>query len=212
MIVLSHRGLWKSDKEKNTEIAFRRSFELGFGTETDIRDYCGELVISHDIAHSGCMTFRDFLQLYSSYSADLPLALNIKADGLQNKMLVELHKYQITNYFVFDMSVPDGLAYLKAGIKTFTRQSEFEPHPAFYESAQGVWLDEFADHWVNQSIITSHLMKGKDICIVSPELHKRPMQNEWLHYKEISSGLKAKRNLMLCTDMPEEAERMFNGN
>ena len=212
MIVLSHRGLWRNEKEKNTGIAFRRSFDLGFGTETDVRDYCGELVISHDIADSSCMAFGDFLQLYSSYSTKLPLALNIKADGLQEKLLVELNKYGVSNYFVFDMSVPDGLACLKAGLRTFTRQSEFEPHPAFYESAQGVWIDEFADHWVDERTIVNHLTKGKEICIVSPELHKRPMQMEWKHYKTICSELEADGIVMICTDLPEEAERMFNGN
>jgi glycerophosphoryl diester phosphodiesterase len=212
MIVLSHRGLWKNKQEKNTEIAFRQSFESGFGTETDVRDYCGELVISHDIANSSCMSFGDFLKIYNSYSTKLPLALNIKADGLQEKLLLELNKYGISNYFVFDMSVPDGLACLKAGLRTFTRQSEYEPHPAFYESAQGVWIDEFTRHWVDDVTIINHITNDKKICIVSPELHKRPMQKEWQHYKEICSNFDVGKNIMLCTDLPEEAERIFNGN
>ena len=212
MIVMSHRGLWKEEKEKNTETAFRRSFVLGFGTETDIRDCCGELVISHDIADNNCMSLGYFFGIYKSYSVDLPLALNIKADGLQKKLLSEIIKYEISNYFVFDMSVPDGLACLKAGLRTFTRQSEFEPYPAFYEAAQGVWVDEFTDHWVDEATIANHLTKGKDICIVSPELHKRPMQKEWQHYKKISSCSGAGGRVMICTDLPEEAERMFNEN
>jgi hypothetical protein len=212
VIVLSHRGLWRSEEEKNTEVAFNRSFELGFGTETDIRDYCGELVISHDMAHSKCMLFNYFLEIYSSYSKSLPLALNIKADGLQDKLLTALNNYKITNYFVFDMSVPDGLGYLKSGLKTFTRQSEFEPTPSFYEAAHGVWLDEFDGHWINQTIILNHLRQQKMVCIVSPELHKRPNENEWMDYKKINDELIDKENLMICTDLPEEADRIFNGN
>ena len=49
MEILSHRGYWKTVTEKNTIIAFKRSFNLGFGTETDIRDLNGNLVISHDM-------------------------------------------------------------------------------------------------------------------------------------------------------------------
>ena len=49
MIILSHRGYWKSEKERNQEVAFHRSFDLGYGTETDIRDIQGKLVISHDM-------------------------------------------------------------------------------------------------------------------------------------------------------------------
>jgi len=41
MLVISHRGYWKELAEKNRPIAFERSFALGFGTETDIRDYKG---------------------------------------------------------------------------------------------------------------------------------------------------------------------------
>jgi glycerophosphoryl diester phosphodiesterase len=212
MIVLSHRGLWRTNQEKNTEVAFNRSFEMGFGTETDIRDYCGELVISHDMAHSKCMPFNDFLDIYSPYSKKLPIALNVKADGLQDNLLKALNKYKVTNYFVFDMSVPDGLGYLKSGLKTFTRQSEFEPIPSFYEAAHGVWLDEFEGHWINQTIVLNHLRQQKKVCIVSPELHRRPNENEWMDYKKINDELKDKENLMICTDFPETADRIFNGN
>ena len=49
MIIISHRGYWIQPAEKNTEEAFSRSFERGMGTETDVRDHRGELVISHDM-------------------------------------------------------------------------------------------------------------------------------------------------------------------
>ena len=32
MIILSHRGYWKSEEERNQEVAFHRSFDLGYGT------------------------------------------------------------------------------------------------------------------------------------------------------------------------------------
>ena len=38
MQVISHRGYWKAASEKNTQTAFKRSFSLGYGTETDVRD------------------------------------------------------------------------------------------------------------------------------------------------------------------------------
>ena len=61
MYILSHRGFWLSPNEKNLEIAFRRSFEAGFGVETDIRDYQGRLVIAHDIASKEDMDFDYFI-------------------------------------------------------------------------------------------------------------------------------------------------------
>ncbi len=86
MIVLAHRGFWENPMQKNTKESFKRSFERGFGIETVIRDYQGNLVISHDMADQDSMLFEDFCSLYTHYrlilKCDLPLALNIKSDGL----------------------------------------------------------------------------------------------------------------------------------
>src|SRR4030042_755802 len=133
MLILSHRGYWQSTEEKNTRIAFRRSFSSGFGTELDVRDYCGRLVISHDIPDSMSMEFRSLLELYCEFDKGLFLAINIKAAGLQKLLLDLLNEYQIENYFVFDMSVPDSLGYLNLSVKLFTRESEFETQALFYE-------------------------------------------------------------------------------
>jgi glycerophosphoryl diester phosphodiesterase len=129
MIVISHRGYWKKAHEKNLLIAFERSFSLGFGTEMDIRDYKGELVISHDIADESCILVKEMLDIYNKYGGNLPLAFNIKSDGLQMKLKELLEKYDIENYFVFDMSIPDGLQYLKEDIilkKTIGRIRDIE--------------------------------------------------------------------------------------
>ncbi|MDN5053010.1 PI-PLC domain-containing protein [Aliarcobacter butzleri] len=209
MIILSHRGYWKDVSEKNLSIAFERSFSLGFGTETDIRDYKDELVISHDIADENCVSVKEMLEIYNKYDNTLPLALNIKADGLQIKLKELLIEYKIKNYFVFDMSVPDGLQYLKQGMKSFTRESEYEKVPSFYNEAYGVWLDEFEGHWINKKVIDKHINNNKNICIVSPDLHKREYKKEWQHYKEIEKELKI-NYLMLCTDYPEEAKEFFD--
>ncbi len=208
MIILSHRGYWKTESEKNSLIAFERSFQKGFGTETDIRDYNGNLVISHDIASESSIPLDVLLSLYKKFEP-LTLALNIKSDGLQLKLKSILEEYKINNYFVFDMSVPDALGYLKYGLKTFTRQSEYEIIPSFYEDVEGVWLDEFKSHWINQEVISKHMEAKKNICIVSPELHKRDYKTEWKNYKEISSHLKTEK-ILLCTDCPEEAQLFFN--
>jgi glycerophosphoryl diester phosphodiesterase len=209
MFVLSHRGYWKDISEKNQIVAFERSFSLGFGTETDIRDYKGALVISHDMADRKCITVKDFFEIYNKYDNTLPLALNIKSDGLQIKLKELIKKYNITNYFVFDMSVPDGLGYLKQDIRSFTRESEYEKEPSFYKEAYGIWLDEFQGHWITKETIEKHIKNNKQICIVSPDLHKREYKEEWKDYKEMERQLNT-INLMICTDYPELAREFFN--
>lgn len=206
MKILSHRGFWKAAEEKNKEIAMRRSFSLGFGTETDVRDFNGELVISHDIADSEAMSFGRFLEIYLEYDKNLYLALNIKSDGLQLKLKELLQKYQVKNYFVFDMSVPDALGYLRSGAgNVFTRQSEYEKDPSFYEKATGVWLDSFEGDWFSDETIERHLSNGKMVCVVSPELHRREHLKSWNRYK----SFKQRDNFFLCTDFPEEAKKFF---
>jgi hypothetical protein len=182
---------------------------MGFGAEIDVRDWDGELVISHDLANRDCMKLIEFLNLYLQYPNRPTLAFNIKADGLQNELNNLLSSFNIENYFVFDMAVPDGLLYIRAGMKTYTRHSEYEPVPPYYEKALGVWLDEFDSHWLSDEKIEQHLFNGKAICIVSPELHKRSHESEWQHYREIEKRL-GRDKLMLCTDLPEQAKEFFN--
>jgi|SaaInlStandDraft_6_1057023.scaffolds.fasta_scaffold06831_6 glycerophosphoryl diester phosphodiesterase len=209
MIILSHRGCWNRDSEKNSIKAFEASFSLGFGVETDLRDYNGEIVISHEIPDEECMSVDNFFKIYNNYSQNQPLALNIKADGLQYKLKKLIEKHSIENYFVFDMSVPDGLLYHKHNLVFFTRQSEYERHPSIYKESDGVWLDEFNEHWIDELVIENHLKNKKKICIVSPELHGRDYQEEWQQYKGIDKEFKDE-GIMICTDYPEKARRFFS--
>lgn len=206
MIILSHRGYWKSAIEKNDEIAFKRSFYLGYGTETDIRDHDGRLVISHDPASNNSMSIDEFFKIYKCYE-ELPLAINVKADGLQNLLIDALQRYQVSNYFVFDMSVPDALIYLEKGLNVYTRQSEYEMQTSFYDRAQGVWIDCFENDWVDEEIIVGHLNNGKKVCLVSPDLHNREYEFFWSRL--LKMGVIENDNLMLCTDYPEEAKIFF---
>ncbi|MCW7552196.1 hypothetical protein NX722_05945 [Endozoicomonas gorgoniicola] len=209
MIVLSHRGYWLKKNEKNTSIAFERSFSLGFGVEIDVRDWKGKLVISHNPPLNECMSFQQFLDIYTSFEARPKIAINIKADGLHDLLEKQLQQYEINNYFLFDMSVPDAILYLNKGMNIYTRQSEYEENPSFFDMSNGVWLDEFHRHWITNQSIINHLNAKKKICIVSPELHGRTYKSEWEHYKELELRI-GKNKMMICTDYPEKAEDFFN--
>lgn len=212
MKIISHRGYWKSDVEKNSIAAFKRSFLLGYGTETDVRDYKGELVISHDMAN-GCeeslssflATANDALRCASNRS--LTLALNVKADGLAVAMRKHLDKHSELDAFVFDMSIPDMRSYFDQGIPVFTRMSEVEPHPVWFELSAGVWLDGFSSEWYDISEIERVLEMGKRVCIVSPELHKRQHLSLWEKIRPLA--IASRSDLMLCTDLPEDATSFF---
>lgn len=207
MQIISHRGYWKSVEEKNIAVAFKRSFSLGFGTETDLRDYKGEIVISHDIANEYCISLKEFFSLYNEYESKPLLALNIKADGLQQKLKEALEKHNINNYFVFDMSIPDTIGYMNHGINFFSRQSEYELEPVFYEKCTGIWLDAFKGTWYDFDLIKEHIAKGKQVAIVSSDLHKRDVSELWPLLKK--NNIHLQEGVILCTDIPEEATNFF---
>jgi hypothetical protein len=208
MEIISHRGYWKSENEKNLPIAFCRSFEMGFGTETDLRDFSEVIVISHDIPNYHSLNFNAFLEIYKQKGEPTTLALNVKSDGLHKLIKSSLDQYNISNYFVFDMSVPDTIGYINEGLKFFTRQSEYEPSPSFYEKSEGVWLDSFHDIWYTEELILEHLNNNKKVAIVSPELHKRDYKEFWEVLK--SSNIYKLTGVILCTDFPEVAREYFN--
>lgn len=202
MKVLSHRGYWKTATEKNTLVAFERSFGLGFGTETDVRDLAGKLVISHDMPGSDAMPLDTFLDLLTD--PGMPLAMNIKADGLATDLARHFASRGL-DWFVFDMSVPDLRMHLNAGNPVFVRMSEVERDPAWLEEAQGVWLDAFGSEWYDVALIRDLLDSGKRVCIVSPELHRRDHGPLW----DMLLPLAGRAGLMLCTDFPELAQSKF---
>lgn len=204
MIVLSHRGYWNTPSEKNTEIAFRHSFDLGYGTETDLRDCAGQLVISHDMPNGSEVRLEQFLGILQDKG--LPLAINIKSDGMALVLKEIFATYQINNWFVFDMSIPDTRAHLNAGNPVFVRMSEVEQVPAWLEIATGVWLDGFDSVWYDADVVESLLKKNKKVCIVSEDLHLRDPIAQWEMLSSINNP-----NLMLCTDRPEQASEFFLG-
>ena len=211
--LIAHRGLWIQPHEKNSVAAFEAALNEGFGIETDVRDLGSKLVISHDIPNAQCQTLESFLDLYQRSDAGTTLAINIKSDGLAHELQSWLHKFSVTNYFVFDMSVPDSLHYAKLGMPLFARRSEYEPESKQLELAQGIWLDGFHGEWFNAKDWANYLSLGKSVSIVSPELHKRPHQQFWndLHkwLTTNQASISHKTRLMLCTDFPQQFREMI---
>lgn len=203
MKIISHRGYWDELLEKNTETAFRRSFELGFGTETDVRDCMGELVISHDTPRGGEMPLIKLLSLVG-VDAHL-LAINIKADGLAKLLNETMAEYNRANWFVFDMSIPDMRDHFAAGNPVFARMSEVEQEPAWFDRIEGLWLDSFENEWYDLALISSMIHKGKRVCVVSSELHGRDHCGLWSKLLPLSR----EERLILCTDFPGKAKEYF---
>ena len=205
MQIISHRGYWKSGKEKNTEIAFSRSFALNFGTETDLRDCMGKLVISHDMPNGNEIYFDEFLSLVGP--KEKLLAINIKSDGLAIPLKHAMKNYNPKNWFVFDMSIPDMNVHISVGNPVFARMSEVESQIPWFDLVDGIWLDSFDNEWFDEGFIRDLIMQRKRVCVVSSELHDRCHLNLWKSLLSLSGN----DSLILCTDYPEQAQKFFAG-
>lgn len=203
MILIGHRGKHNDGTEPNSMDALKAGLEQGYGIETDFRDYNGKLVLSHDRPGKEAVLADEFFDVAGRHLA-CTLAINVKSDGIGDLIKEEIDKHKITNYFAFDMSVPQMLEYYKLGVRFFTRQSEFEKSPVLYKEAAGVWLDTFEnDDWLDEELVSRYIKEGKDVCIVSPELHGRVPDSLW---DKIASWKVDTARLMLCTDLLEEAK------
>lgn len=191
-------------------LAFERAFAAGYGVETDLRDRDGVPVIAHDPAGPDNITFDAFLDLYFAGPARPALALNIKADGLTASVMETLNRRGVENYFVFDMSVPDTLHYLNAGLRTYTRRSEYEDASPLERRAQGVWLDSFEGAFISIDGIRDALSAVDEVAIVSPELHGRPHVETWRDWAPLLAAPLPAGRVLLCTDFPQEADAFFN--
>lgn len=199
MEIISHRGLWLSPAEKNTQAAFDRTISEGFGTETDVRDLAGKLVVAHDPPTGGEIAWTDLVAQFDR--SGLPLAVNIKADGLA-PLLKQAFEGVSLPWFAFDMSGPETVRYAREGLPFYTRHSDVEPEPILYAEAAGIWLDAFHGDWFDATVVKRHLAAGKQVCIVSPELHGRDPRPVWEWLRDLAG----EPGVILCTDRPRDAK------
>lgn len=206
--IIAHRGCWIKNHEKNSVEAFKLALKSGFGIETDLRDFNGNIVISHDIPTELCITFKEFMGIVQEYPSQT-LSLNIKSDGLQELSKQDLGSYR--QYFFFDMSVPDTLGYSRSQLIFYTRYSDIELHPALLNESAGVWVDNFSSNILDIGALDRFLALNKKIVLVSPELHGFEYNTYWdqlLKYLQLNPG--KVQYIGLCTDKPFNAKEFFS--
>ena len=209
MNILAHRGFWENAQDKNTLKSLFLALDLGFGIETDIRDYNGKLVISHDVANATSPCLESFLKYFSKRRSENFLALNIKSDGLAKQLADLLKEYTISNYFCFDMSIPETLNYLSVGLNIATRISEYETENFLTLKGQAIWLDGFHELKLDTDKLSNWLIDGKKVCVVSSELHGREPLKLWQGISTLPLKISQHPNFMLCTDHPSRLKEIY---
>ena len=178
--------------------------DAGFGFETDLRDSFGTVVVSHDPAVPEVERAADVLDALhkSLISTAGVLALNVKSDGLVPLLAPLVRALPDGRYFFFDMSWPQVLAYVEAGLPVALRVSEWEPLDMSLFARLGipvrVWLDAFETDWFVNSPAIDDLCQRGLVAVVSPEIHRRDPLGVWDWFgDQVERGA----DVVLCTDL-----------
>jgi hypothetical protein len=172
-----------------------------YGAEVDIRSRGDQLIIHHDPFISG-ESFDDWIVHYQHGT----LILNVKEEGLEERLIDLMEFKGITDYFFLDQSFPFLIKWTKTGFKKCAiRVSEFESIDTALTlagKADWIWVDCFT-HFPLTKIDGQRLKAaGFKLCIVSPELQgldakiEIPKLNQTLIERDIIADA-------VCTKQPD---------
>lgn len=166
------------------------------GVEVDIRDRGDRLIVQHDPFADG----EDFEEYIKNYRHRF-IILNVKSERIEHRILSILKSHQIRDYFLLDCSFPMlHSLYSKGESNVAVRFSELEPPEAALRLAgkvKWVWADCFTKQPFDQKSYQS-LRQHFKICVVSPELHGRPVSS----IPEFAKTLSPYKVDAICTKAP----------
>ncbi len=173
-----------------------------FGVEVDIRTNNNQLIMHHDPFEQG-ENFEEWLEGYKHGT----LILNVKEEGLENRLIDLMSQYNIDDYFFLDQSFPFLIKTSNINEKRCAvRVSEFESIDTAITLANKidwVWVDCFTRFplTTDQAEKLQTELKFK-LCFVSPELQGRA---EIEHVKEFIQGIKLLgiKGDAVCTKYPD---------
>lgn len=199
--IYAHRGVWVSPEDQNSLESISRASRMGFGVETDFRSRSEKLVISHDP-----LIGQEAKEINHYKFSGIPIALNIKEDGLTKQYLEFLKKYPNEDSFIFDGSVPEMLKIRNAGLPHALRLSEYEKELSW--ETNFIWIDAFYKEWWIDSELIVNLLKNHVLVFVSPELHGREKNFAWNYFRKLKHSNNGKFGV--CTDYPIALKEFLN--
>lgn len=175
-----------------------------YGVEVDIRSFGERLIVHHDAFAVG-EDFNDWIDHYQHGT----LILNVKEEGLEQRLLDLMKKKNIENFFFLDQSFPFLLKTASQGERRCAaRVSEFECIDTVLtltKRVDWIWVDCFTRFPLSGEEAERLRLAGFKFCLVSPELHQRsaPEEIPALRALLIERGIVPDA---VCTKMPERWE------
>ena len=186
MIIIKHRVNTSKELKK---------LSINFGAEIDLRSKNKDIYLHHDPFKKG-----ELFSNWIKYFKHKLLVLNVKEEGLEQKIVSILKKNNIKNFFFHDQTFSSLLKNMNK-TKVSIRYSEFEDLKKInklFNSIKWIWLDNFNEIKINRKFYSFLKKKKVKICIVSPELVKKSRSKE---IKKIKSYLKKNKYIVdaVCT-------------
>jgi len=203
--IIAHRGIWNNNVSGNSYEALTKALDSGYGIEFDIRDLDGELVVAHDPPRTKYepLLLEKLFEYYIQNKCSNILAINIKSDEIHEVLKLLIDKYEIKNYFIFDLSIPHLIKANSIGLSCLRRESEYEePNTKIESITKGRWIDYFSKSHMNKIKVSSN--KEVFNIVVSPELHGFTCTHI---ENKIHLALVNNENYWVCTDNPERYNR-----
>ncbi len=167
------------------------------GVELDLREASGQIILQHDAFKSG-ESFEEYLRFYRHGL----MILNVKTDGLEEKILELIKRHGVKKYFFLDLAFPSMMKLIQNGEKQIAvRFSEYEPLEqclALKGKVEWVWVDCFTHLPLtpeNYKALKAHFK----ICLVSPELQRHPKEK----ISEFKKQIQGFDIDAVCTKYPE---------
>ena len=166
MIIIKHRV--------NNSIELDRVSQ-DFGVEIDLRSNSKGIYLHHDPFKKG-ERFENWIKKFNHKL----IVLNVKEEGLEDKILKILRKNNIRNFFFHDQTFSTMLKNMKK-TKVSVRFSEYEGLKKIKELFKKIiwlWLDNFNEIKLDKSFYNFLKNMNVKICIVSPELVNKKRLSE----------------------------------
>ena len=191
------------------EIIYHRRNSIGllknspkiYGIEVDIRSLGKELIINHDPFEEGPF-FSAWIKNYNHGT----LVINLKEDGLEEKIIYYLKKYKINSFFFLDQLMPSIIKTSNMGeLNCAVRVSDYESIETainIKNKVRWVWVDIFQKFPLNHKKFIDLKKNNFKVCLVSPELQS----TNKLHIRDVKNILK-KEDIIpdaICTKYPEK--------
>jgi len=186
---------------RRNEIAELKATPLDYGIEVDVRTRGVDLIVQHDPYMDGPL-FEDWIAEYRHRL----LILNVKEEGLEDRLLNIMSDRGIDRFFFLDQSFPFLMRTASKGERRCAvRVSEFESIETAMAVAgrvDWIWVDCFTRFPLSAGDMSRLRGAGFQLCLVSPELQGRSAETEIPMLRRLLDEAGARADAV-CTKRPD---------